>query len=789
MRPLFAVLLASLVLGCRPAPPRHVEVEPVRVSPGALDFGHVWLSRDSVREVTLTNPSQVTQDVTLESSAPFSVALPSLRVGGGDTQLLQVRFAPQAAGSFTGTLRIAESEVSLTGVAEDVPACAPSTPCRRSTFDFEAGVCVETNEIDGTGCDVSASCFTSAQCHDGTCVGATTDCDDGNPCTIDACGADGCVFIDDSLSCELPADPCLAPACDADAGCTSVPVVDGTPCGPRTCQTADICLDARCVTRAAPQVQACADVVVGWPAGPGDVDGLREHARFSGVRSMLEDTDGTLYVVDGLRIRRVGPTGDVRTIAGGGAMWSDGFGARAGFAYPALIGWDRQRNMVVADYGPAGGRVRKVTRSGNVSTLCIDCLDGRFLGAISVLADGRVLLGPPASTLNVPFAFLERSGRLTPFLLRGAGNGSVDRGDPSDPMSLCILGSNPEHSGLYHLAEPDDAGVSQATRVNEFCTGRVTAATRLRADGGVEVLAISGSTDDGPVDAVGLADATLTTPVAFSPSGNGYTLYDSRRYHLRRVEGGQMRTLAGPIPRIGLVDGSPARLLSSPMSLVARDDGVLVGDGVALREFRDALMFTHVADAGAEVASLSLNDDGSVLWASASALTRFDTTTWAAADNWSVTNTSRVTRAQQLNPGLLVLGTGRAQGTVVDYDGGVLFMRDCTWIGRSLEPGAGLASCNRPGIIPVAALWRIDADGGANIISPPDAGYETMGAYEESPNVLVALRGRVLGRLDLVTWSWTPLFEFSELPTSMAPAPDGGILVGVSHAILRVKLQ
>ena len=44
---------------------------------------------------------------------------------------------------------------------------------------------------DGTPC--SDPCLAGGSCWNGACTGIAIDCDDGDPCTVDTCGAPGCL--------------------------------------------------------------------------------------------------------------------------------------------------------------------------------------------------------------------------------------------------------------------------------------------------------------------------------------------------------------------------------------------------------------------------------------------------------------------------------------------------------------------------------------------------------------------------------------------------------------------
>ena len=61
-------------------------------------------------------------------------------------------------------------------------------PCRVGTCSPENGTCQSLDKPDGTVCDGDDACWLEAACFDGACQAVTTtDCDDGDPCTVDTC--------------------------------------------------------------------------------------------------------------------------------------------------------------------------------------------------------------------------------------------------------------------------------------------------------------------------------------------------------------------------------------------------------------------------------------------------------------------------------------------------------------------------------------------------------------------------------------------------------------------------
>jgi sugar lactone lactonase YvrE len=92
---------------------------------------------------------------------------------------------------------------------------------------------------------------------------------------------------------------------------------------------------------------------------PGYMDGQANVARFSFINDMVIDASGNIYVSDDNRIRKITPHGDVSTIAGSAAGYSDGDGTSAKFNNPDGLGIDGQGNIYVADDN--NNRIRKIS--------------------------------------------------------------------------------------------------------------------------------------------------------------------------------------------------------------------------------------------------------------------------------------------------------------------------------------------------------------------------------------------------------------------------------------------
>jgi len=152
--------------------------------------------------------------------------------------------------------------------------CEDGNPCTDDSCDPTAGCVFSIRE--GLACDDDDRCTQQDRCTaTGLCTGSPVGCDDGNPCTEDACDpASGCTHApldegspcDDGNRCTLsdscsrgrclpgiakvcPADdnPCTVEVCAASTGdCVSVPV-SGTCDDGNPCTLGDQCVDGQCV--------------------------------------------------------------------------------------------------------------------------------------------------------------------------------------------------------------------------------------------------------------------------------------------------------------------------------------------------------------------------------------------------------------------------------------------------------------------------------------------------------------------------------------------------------------
>jgi sugar lactone lactonase YvrE len=109
--------------------------------------------------------------------------------------------------------------------------------------------------------------------------------------------------------------------------------------------------------------------LAGTAGNPGSDNYRGSAAKFYYPRGVAVDKAGNVYVADtgNTKIRKITPTGDVTTFAGGGYGSADGTGSNAQFFRPEGVAVDGTGNVYVADTG--NQTVRKITPAGVVTTV------------------------------------------------------------------------------------------------------------------------------------------------------------------------------------------------------------------------------------------------------------------------------------------------------------------------------------------------------------------------------------------------------------------------------------
>jgi hypothetical protein len=116
-------------------------------------------------------------------------------------------------------------------------ACDDGNPCTSDSCD-PIGGCQHAALPDGSSCDDATVCNGAETCSAGVCIpGTPLVCDDGNPCTDDACdSATGCFAINDDANpcddlneCTGP-DSCTAGVCGGPLTAVAMGCSDGDMC-------------------------------------------------------------------------------------------------------------------------------------------------------------------------------------------------------------------------------------------------------------------------------------------------------------------------------------------------------------------------------------------------------------------------------------------------------------------------------------------------------------------------------------------------------------------------------
>lgn len=132
-----------------------------------------------------------------------------------------------------------------------------TTTADESSTDIDTGETMDTNGCT-EGCDDGIPCTDDA-CVDGACVNTPVDamCDDGIECTADSCDpVMGCAYATDDALCDDGVE-CTADSCDPVMGCTNA--TDDTMCDDGVPCTVDACGAKGCM--ATPDDTACEDGV------------------------------------------------------------------------------------------------------------------------------------------------------------------------------------------------------------------------------------------------------------------------------------------------------------------------------------------------------------------------------------------------------------------------------------------------------------------------------------------------------------------------------------------------
>ena len=365
----------------------------------------------------------------------------------------------------------------------------------------------------------------------------------------------------------------------------------------------------------------------GVPAFTGD-GGPAITAQLSSANALTFDAVGTLYLADGMRIRRINADGTIQTVAGDGYVrFVEGGGnaAAARLFRPAAVALDQSGNLYIADTGTE--RVRKAAVSGSIETLtgtgspgfsgdnvpasgapidepmgvAVDSSGNVLIAEAghhrirNIEADGRIATaagtggpgvgpdGQPASATPLRGPRGVCTGTQGTFYVVDTGNHRVLAVDPEGRVLLAAGNSVPGHSGDEgpargaQLNRPSACALDPAGNllIADTLNHRIR---RVAPDGIITTVAGSGTSgvsgDEGPATV-----ARLSAPAGIAVDGASVIyIADTGNHRIRQVTpNGIIHTIAGGDTGGFSGDGGPARaaLLDSPGGLAVDSAGSL----------------------------------------------------------------------------------------------------------------------------------------------------------------------------------------------------------------------
>ena len=318
------------------------------------------------------------------------------------------------------------------------------------------------------------------------------------------------------------------------------------------------------------------------------------------------DGQGNVYIAgsESHRVRKVGPGGTIRTFAGTGKAGSSGGGGPAVAAqlnFPYGVAADAHGNVYIADYG--NRRVRKVGPGGTITTFAGTDNEG-FSGdggkatsarltpnGVAVDGQGNVYIAD-YTTRTSRVRKVSRSGTITTFAGTGKPGFSVDGGPATSAQLRTPDGVAVDGKGNVYIADSEDQRVRKVSPGGTITTIAGTGEWGFSGDGGPAT------------------SARLYNPygVAVDRKGNVY-IADSEDQRVRKVSrSGTITTFAGTGKPGFSGDGGPATSakLSWPHGVAVDGKGnVYIADRRRVRKVSASGTITTFAGGGS-----SLGDGG-----------------------------------------------------------------------------------------------------------------------------------------------------------------------------------
>lgn len=461
--------------------------------------------------------------------------------------------------------------------------CDDLNPCTVDTCNPQSGTCGSVAGNGGDACEDGSKCTTGDKCSAGSCLGVAKVCVDGNACTDDGCEAAlGCTFPANAAVCADATKCVSASQCNGTGSCVagvSVNCDDGNPCTADACSeqtglcgheslSSGACDDGNaCTTGEACSAGMC---VVGLVAAnvatvagsgvAGGQDGPGSSASFKEPYGIARLPDGSMAVsnLTAHTVRLVMADGTVSTLAGvyGVPGNADGPSGTAMFTQPAGLAAGKSGEVYVADY--ANHRIRKIA-GGVVTTVA---------GTTQGFKDGA---GAVAQFNNPTDVEMDAKGQLW---VADQGNHCIRRIAP-DGTVVTVAGTggqgyqdgpalSAKFNGACRLAIAPDGTVYIGDCANAMIR-------KLSADGS-SVATVAGSVS-GYLDGVGTA-AKFTAISGLTLVGSTLIVADRQNNRLRAIgPDGTVTTVAGS-GAVSYVDGAPtSAAFATPWGLATAVDG------------------------------------------------------------------------------------------------------------------------------------------------------------------------------------------------------------------------
>ncbi len=208
---------------------------------------------------TLEGGDVYTYDLDVPDGVGVYVALAAYSASGLESGKSNERFLPGCAtaaecsdGDACTGVELCVAGSCAAGTALD---CSVPGPCETGFCDAQLG-CLTEPVAEGVACDDGDAATIGDVCSVGMCVGVlppppecivAADCSDGDACNgVEFCSEEIC-YAGAVLDCSI-ADPCAIGLCDAQLGCVSQSVPDGTSCDDGDAVTSgDVCQAGLCV--------------------------------------------------------------------------------------------------------------------------------------------------------------------------------------------------------------------------------------------------------------------------------------------------------------------------------------------------------------------------------------------------------------------------------------------------------------------------------------------------------------------------------------------------------------